>query len=114
MVPLTIPADERRITLRSFWFLISLAFAVPVSVVANLVGVVWWAVGIAALVAVGSLVLYNEHLVRRLYRAWNNRIIRPLSSLAIAVILKVCLLVVFAATGRVGQRLQIRNSSRTM
>jgi hypothetical protein len=85
-----------------------------VSLAAWKLSTAWWAAGIIVLIGVGSLAFWNEHLVRRLYSAWNNRIIRPLSNVATAIILRVCLLLVFAATGRAGGRLNIRRSSETM
>ena len=114
MVPLSIPQQDRRIILRSFWFVISMTAAAMVSLVAWAAGFPWWILGGITLAATGWLAFSNEHLVRRLYRAWNNRIIRPVSNLVTAIILRICLVVVFAATGRAGSRLLLRGKFPTM
>jgi hypothetical protein len=114
MIPLSVPEQDRRLVLRSFWFVICAIGATVVAIAAWLVHWPWWALGIVAFVAPAWLAFSNEHLVRRLYHAWNNRIIRPLSNLATAIILRVCLLVVFAATGRAGSRLILSGKFPTM
>ena len=114
MVPLSVPEQDRRIVLRSFWFVVSAIAAALVSLVTWLLHLPWWALGGLTFVAAAWLAFSNEHLVRRLYHAWNNRIIRPLSNLVTAIILRVCLLVVFAATGRAGSRLLVRGKFPTM
>lgn len=114
MVPLSIPEQDRRIVLRSFWFVISAIAAAIVSLAAWFAGLSWWLLGTIVLVAAAWLAFSNEQLVRRLYHAWNNRIIRPVSNLATAIILRVCLLVVFAATGRAGSHLLVRGKLPSM
>jgi hypothetical protein len=114
MIPLSVPEQDRRMVLRSFWLVISAIAAAIVSTVAWIVHLPWWALGGITFVAAAWVAFSNEHLVRRLYHAWNNRIIRPLSNLTTAIILRICLLVVFAATGRAGSRLLLRGGSLTM
>src|SRR4051812_44320350 len=104
MVPLSVPEQERRILLRGFWLLIS-------GIIGGIAGLIAWAIhfnpwvmAIGVFIAVSALAFLNEHLVRRLYHAWNYRIIRPLSNFVTATILRVCLLLIFAATGRAGRR----------
>ena len=114
MVPLSVPEEDRRIVLRSFWFLISASFAVVASICAWAVGLSPWITGAIAFLAAAFLPLLREQLARRLYHAWNNRIVRPLSNMATGVILRVCLFLIFAATGRAGSRLQIQPGAGTM
>ena len=114
MVPLTVPEEDRRIVLRSFWLLISAIFAALASIVAWMIGVPWWMAGVPVFAVAGLFAFTKEHLVRRLYHAWNNRIIRPLSNIVTAIILRVCLFLVFATTGRTGSRLQLAGLSGTM
>lgn len=94
--------------------MLSAIAAAAISLAAWLLHLPWWMLGGLTFVAAGSLAFWNGHLIRRLYHAWNNRIIRPVSNLATAIILRVCLLVVFAATGRAGSRLLLRGKFPTM
>lgn len=114
MVPLTVPEEDRRIVLRSFWLLISLIFAALTSIGAWIIGVPWWIAGILVFVVAGSLAFNREHVVRRLYHAWNNRIIRPLSDIVTAILLRLCLFLIFTATGRAGSRVQLTSLAGTM
>jgi hypothetical protein len=114
MIPLSLPEEDRRLVLRSFWVLISALCAVLASVLAWTIGVPILVFGLVAFIGVGSLALTRELLVRRLYHAWNNRIVRPLSNMAISVILRVCLLLIFTATGRTGSRLQRQPNLETL
>jgi hypothetical protein len=116
MIPLSLPQEDRRTVLRSFWFLISLSAGLVLSLVCWIfITPPWaWASGLVVLLVLAPLAFSQEHLVRRLYHAWNNRIVRRLSSAATAITLRICLLLVFAATGRAGSRLQIRGLSGTM
>jgi hypothetical protein len=114
MVPLTVPEQDRRIIQRSFWFLISAGAGV-------VTGIIGWVLHIAPLicallgfVAVGSLAFANEQLLRKLYHAWNNRIIRPLSNIATAIILRICHIMIFTATGRTGSRLRLGKNGATL
>ena len=114
MVPLTVPEEDRRIVLRSFWFLVSAIFAVLASLAGWLIGLPAWLPGTVVFVVAGSVAFTQEQLVRRLYHAWNNRIIRPLSNFVTAIILRICLFLVFAGTGRAGSRLQLAGLTGTM
>jgi hypothetical protein len=114
MVPLSVPEQDRRIVVRSFWLLISAIIGLMASIVGWAIHTVPWAFGIGAFVAAGSLAFLNEQLVRRLYHAWNNRIIRPLSNVVSVIILRVCLLIIFTVTGRAGSRLAIAGRSNSM
>jgi hypothetical protein len=114
MAPLSVPEQDRRILLRSFWLLISLVIGAIAGFAAWIVHFTPWLIAIAVSVAVGLLAILNEHVVRKLYHAWNNRIIRPLGNFVTAAILRVCLLLIFAATGRAGQRIRLRSDGKTM
>jgi hypothetical protein len=107
MVPLTVPEQDRRIIQRSFWLLISVGAGVVAGLLGWVLHVSPWICGLIGLVATGSVAFVNEQLLRRLYHAWNNRIIRPLSNVASGIILRLCHLLVFTATGKPGSRLRI-------
>ena len=114
MVPLSVPQEDRRIVLRSFWFLISAVVGLIAAVVSLLIHLPGWLIGPAVFVTVASFAFTREQLVRRLYHAWNSRVIRPLSNLTTSIILRICLFLVFAGTGRTGSRLQLAGLSQTM
>ena len=114
MIPLTVPEQDRKIVLRSFWFVISLGAAVMVGFIGWILHIGPWICAIAVFVATGSLAFANEHLVRRLYHAWNNRIIRPLSNAATVAILRMCHLLVFTATGKSGSHLRLGREGITL
>jgi hypothetical protein len=114
MMPLSLPEEDRRGVVRSFWFLLSAIFAIAASAVASLGLSLAWVGGLIAFGVIASLVFINERLVRKLYHAWNNRIIRPMSDLVSTIILRICHLIIFAAVGRTGTRLPIEpDRSRT-
>jgi hypothetical protein len=114
MIPLSVPEEDRRIVVRSFWFLISSIVAMMVFLLAWLIHLPASAFALGAFGVVGSLAFANEHLVRRLYHAWNNRIIRPLSNAVSGIILRICLFLIFTATGRAGTRLKFRADGTSM
>jgi hypothetical protein len=114
MIPLSVPEEDRRIVLRSFWFLISAILAMVVFFLAWMIHLPAGALGLGTFAVVGSLAFANEHLVRRLYHAWNNRIIRPLSNVVSSMILRICLFLIFTATGRAGSRLKFRADGASM
>src|SRR4051794_7117993 len=101
MVPLTLPVEDRRVVVRSFWAVIAAGCGCSVWLFLRLVGLgLPWVFGLLATIGIGLLVLANESFVRRLYDAWNRRIARPLGRVATDILLKICLLVVFVAVGR--------------
>jgi hypothetical protein len=108
MIPFALPQNDRQIVVRSFWVVISFigGFA------AWLVG--WfvrfpYTIALAALIAAALylFVFWNEPFVRRLYHAWNNRIIIPMARIVGEMIMRFCLFVIFAVTGRLGSRLRV-------
>jgi hypothetical protein len=112
MMSLSLPANDNRNVLRSFWLIISLCFAVALSLGAWLVRFpLPWVCGLAGLVAFGSLVFVRETTVRRLYHAWNNRILIPMGNVVSGLILRVCLFVIFSVIGRAGSSLQLKGET---
>ena len=107
MVPLTLPEQDRRIVQRSFWSLISLGVGTVAGLVGWILHVNPWICGLVGFVGAGSVAFTNEQLLRRLYHAWNNRVIRPLSNVASAITLRICHLLVFTAAGSTGSRLRV-------
>jgi hypothetical protein len=114
MVPLTVPEQDRRIVQRSFWFLVSLAAGVVTGLLGWALHLVPWIFTLLGFVAAGSLAFLNQQLLRKLYHAWNNRIIRPLSNFATAIILRICHILVFTATGKTGSRLRLGRNGITL
>ena len=114
MVPLSVPEEDRRIVLRSFWFIISAVLGLIAAAGSVLIHLPGWLIGPVVFVIAASFAFTREQLVRRLYHAWNSRVIRPLSSLMTSIILRVCLFLVFAGTGRTGSRLQRAGLGQTM
>ena len=114
MIPLSVPEEDRRIVLRSFWFLISAVSGLIAGVASSLIHLPGWLIGPGVFVIAASFAFTREQLVRRLYHAWNSRVIRPLSGLMTSIILRVCLFLVFAGTGRAGSRLQLAGLNQTM
>ena len=108
MITLTLPSQERRTLVRSFWFALSALAAVPWLALA------WWfhaaefaaaALGIAVLVCLVPIV--HQDFGWRVYRAWNPRLVRPLASIAARVLMAICFFVVVVATSRAGSRLTL-------
>lgn len=109
MAPLNVPMQDSKLILRSFWLVISFVFAGIVSSAGWAFHLPFpWVCGAVLFLLAASLVLVGEKLVRRLYHAWNNRIVSPLSNFGSALVLRICLFVVFTATGRAGSRLRLR------
>ena len=105
MISLTLPSEDRRTILRSFWIVISLIFGTGLWLVA------WWfrapfplAIGLIAAMACGLLVFVNQIFVHRLYHAWNRRIVRPFANVASRAVMGICFFIIFVATGSVGSR----------
>ena len=105
MIPLSLPVEDRRVVVRSFWAVIAAGCGCSVWLFLRLVGLSYpWAFGLLAMVASGLLVIANETLVRRLYHAWNRRIALRLGKLAADLLLRICLIIGLVAVGRAGSR----------
>lgn len=104
MVTLTIPAENRRALLRSFWLTLALLAAGSSLMLAWLSGAGAFAsLGLGAAVIAGSIPFLNEGVAWRLYRAWNRRLVRPLSDAAARFVMAICFFVVVVAAGRAGR-----------
>ena len=114
MAPLTVPEQDRRIVQRSFWFLISAAAGVVGGIFGWALHIAPWICALVGFVAAGSLAFANEQLLRKLYHAWNNRIIRPLSNIGKTIILRICHILIFTATGKTGSRLRLGRDGVTL
>jgi hypothetical protein len=112
MIPLTLPVEERRVVVRSFWAVIAAGCGCFVWLLLRLVGTgLPWAFGLLAMIATGFLVIGNERLVRRLYHAWNRRIARPLGRVATQIVLRICHFIVFVAVSRAGSRFRFSEAA---
>jgi hypothetical protein len=115
MIPLNVPEEDSRLILRSFWVVISFVFAASLSLAGWAFHLSYpWIWGALAFAIILSLAWMQEKPARRLYHAWNNRIVTPISNVASALVLQVCLLIVFTATGRSGSRLHLRGAAGSM
>jgi hypothetical protein len=114
MIALTLPSEDRRTVLRSFWLVFTLIsgtglwlvggwFHVPFSLIIGLIG------GACC----GLLVFVNQEFVRRLYRAWNRRLVRPFVDLASRAVMGICFFIIFLATGSAGSRIRLRGYAAT-
>lgn len=105
MIPLSLPVHDRRVVLSSFWTVIGLVSGITIWLLISVLQLpLGWAVGLAALFAAMAVPLLNENFARRLYHAWNNRIAGSVSKYATAILLRICLFVIFSAVGRTGSR----------
>lgn len=114
MISLTLPRGDRRAVLRSFWLVISLSFASGLWLVFWLFNMPFpWAFGVFGGIVLGSFGFVREEFVRRLYGAWNHRVIDLLARLTSNAVMAICLFIIFLATGRVGSRLRFGGRATT-
>lgn len=114
MIPLTLPSEDRRTIVRSFWLVFSLAFG-------TVVWLVGWKLylrlalplGLMGGLVSGLLVFVREKFVRRLYHAWNRRLVSPFNSVASRAVMGICFFLIFLATGRSGSRLSFDTKAGT-
>ena len=114
MAPLTVPEQDRRIVHRSFWLLISIGAGVIAGIVGWILHLNFWMAALIVFAGTGSVAFINEQLLRKLYHAWNNRIIRPLSNITSVIILRICHLLVFTATGKAGSRFWVERDGTSL
>ena len=106
MMTLTLPSPNRRASVRAFWLTLGVMTA------ASGFAAAWWfrdgtslAAALTAAVVVGSIGYVREELARRVYAAWNRRLVRPLSALAARVVMAICFFIVLVAAGRARARM---------
>src|SRR5262245_18318487 len=98
MIPISLPVEERRAALRSFWFLVSVGVGAAVWLAGlPLERALLPMIALAAAVACWLLVLAAPDFVRRCYRAWDRILVRPFTRLACGVTLRICFFVICAA-----------------
>ena len=106
MIALTLPEQDRRASLRGFWLTLG-------ALTAGLgVAVAWWsrevtlvAAAVAAAVVVGSVGYVRQGFARRVYRAWNRRLVRPFNALAARIVMAICFFIVLVAAGTARARM---------
>ena len=115
MITLTLPSQNRRASLRAFWLTLGVLTAAPGFAAA------WWfrdgtlvAAGLAGAVVVGSIGYVREEFARRLYAAWNRRLVRPLSALAARIVMAICFFIVLVAAGRARARLSLTQAGAAL
>jgi hypothetical protein len=105
MISVTLPSEDRRATLRGFWIVISLIFGAGLWLAGWLFEVPFsLTLGLIAGTACGLLVFVKPEFVRRLYKAWNRRIIRPYANAASRTVMNICFFIIFVAVGKTGSR----------
>ena len=88
---------------------ISFAFGVGLTLACWLLGVPFpIGIGLAGATAVAMILVFHEELVRRIYGAWNRRLVRPIARFAARCIMGICYFVIFVATGRAGSELRAK------
>ena len=114
MTPLTLPPEDRRTVVRTFWIVISLILGTALWLVGC-----WFqaplplAIGLTAGTASASLAFVNHEFARRLYRAWNRRFIRPFANTASRFVMGICFFIIFVATGAKGSRFRFGGHAAT-
>lgn len=112
MIPLTLPVEERRVFLRSFWIVIAVGCGAATWGLASLLRLPFAPIlGLVPLAAFLAVPFANERIARRIYGAWNRRVAERIGRITNAVILRICLFIVFAAVGRGGSRFRLQVDS---
>ena len=104
MIPITLPVEDRRAFVRSFWAVLALGAIGPcVLLAAWLQMPVLTAIAGTAAVLVGLMPLMNAKFAWRVYGAWNRRVVHPFARVASRCVLAVCFAVIglAARAGRV-------------
>ena len=109
MIPLTLPIEERRVFLRSFWLVIASCCGIAGWLAALLLRLpFWWLIGLVAMAVPLGILFADERMARRIYSAWNTRVAERIGRIAGAFLLRICLFVIFAAVGRGGSRFRLQ------
>jgi hypothetical protein len=107
MNSIMLPCRCQRALLRSFWLCISLVFGAGVALACWLLGVRFpIGIGLAGAAAAAMILVFHEELVRRLYGAWNRRLVRPIARFSARCVMAICYFIIFVATGRAGSGLR--------
>jgi hypothetical protein len=114
MNSLNLPAEARRTALRSFWVLLSILFGTGVWLASYCFHLPFsLLLGLAVSAVFGLLVFAKENLVRRLYHAWNRKLVQPLASLAASAVMGICFFIIFVGVGRAGSLVRLDGHGRT-
>ena len=114
MIALTLPPEDRRTVLRSFWLVFSLISGIGLWLVGRLLHVPFsLTIGLIGGACCGLLVFADQEFVRRLYRAWNRRLVRPFADLASRAVMGICFFIIFLTTGSAGSRIRLRGHRLT-
>jgi hypothetical protein len=101
MIPLTLPAEERRLYVRSFWITLTALAALPwLALSVWTQSVLMAAIGLALAAIAGLVIVVREKVVWTLYRHWNYRLVRPVSRLIARLVTATCFFVIFVAVGK--------------
>jgi hypothetical protein len=114
MIALTLPSEDRRTVLRSFWLVFSVILGTGLWLVVRLLHVPFsLTIGLIGGASCGLLVFADQEFVRRFYRAWNRKLVRPFADLASRAAMGICFFIIFLATGSAGSRLRLRGYAAT-
>ena len=107
MTDLALPTQDRRIIVRSFWFILSLALGSGLWLLGYFLQVPYsLPIALIAAALCEALVFAKTAFVHRLYHAWNRRLVRPVARMAARGVMGICYLIIFSSTGRVGSLLR--------
>ena len=105
MITLTLPSQDRRVFVRSFWCTVTTLFTLSCLTLA------WWwqvsgliAVGLGVSVAFAMVAVMREDVMWRVYRAWNSRLAVPIARVIARMVMRICFIAAFVAVGRAGSR----------
>jgi hypothetical protein len=103
---ISLPPRAGRFELRSFWLVCTVILAGGILLIAWRLNIFFSiVVAVIAGAAFNSIVAVREPFARRVYHAWNRRLVRPLAKAAASLVLGVCFVIIFVATGALGSRL---------
>jgi hypothetical protein len=105
MIHIILPRADRRVNLRAFWLIITLALGIPVSLLALGGAKHYLIAGAAVMLGLGALLWLDESTAWRFYRGWNRFLARPIAKAAQGVVLRLCFLLLRAASLQQGSGL---------
>ncbi len=115
MPSLNLPADDRRVVLRSFWLIISIVFGIGFWLICWLLKLAYAPVlAMVATFGIGLLVFWREQSVRRFYHGWNNKVARRLNRLVREAAMRICFFVILTVPGRFGSRMHLLSSIESL
>ena len=103
---ISLPPRAGRFELRSFWLTCTLILGGAVLALGWRLNILLsLGLGVTVAAVFYAIVVVREPFARRLYYAWNRRLVRPLANAAAYLVLGICFFIIFVVTGMLGSRL---------